>query len=355
MSIGIQSTEISLIKAATCVVPFIFRADPPVPPRLTWKSSVNTSIPTRQIMSTWQDSTALPSDAYSAVRDWGSNDGHGPYGHLNSSIVYDSLDVDFDLWWNIIGYSVHTNNLDEVIAVKYNFDLYYTLNIPTGWNSPTYPDGVCIRNVTCKNLANEDVEIWNYDSVDLSETSLTTTLLFPSNSEITSNQPDRWMYFSDVFNLTTDWIPTTGVTDSTVRYGYATIVLGCQNNNSNTGPFTEYHRPDFDIQPMIYGSVAFPYGRYTSSNVTASEIVHNTGGDITDPPEATISYSDTDALMGESVTITPTVAGLSSPVFSVNTGSSLPAGLTLNPSTGVISGTPSEAFDADVTIKCVSG
>jgi hypothetical protein len=64
--------------------------------------------------------------------------------------------------------------------------------------------------------------------------------------------------------------------------------------------------------------------------------------------------ANTDATAGVAVTITPTVDLWSGGVFSITAGS-LPAGMSLNTTTGVISGTPQTALNAQLTIRYSTG
>ena len=64
--------------------------------------------------------------------------------------------------------------------------------------------------------------------------------------------------------------------------------------------------------------------------------------------------ANTDATAGVAVTITPTVDLWSGGVFSITAGS-LPAGMDLNTTTGVISGTPQTVLNAQLTIRYSTG
>ena len=64
--------------------------------------------------------------------------------------------------------------------------------------------------------------------------------------------------------------------------------------------------------------------------------------------------ANTDATAGVATTITPTVDLWSGGVFSIESGS-LPAGMSLDPVTGVISGTPQTALNASVTVRYSTG
>jgi hypothetical protein len=64
--------------------------------------------------------------------------------------------------------------------------------------------------------------------------------------------------------------------------------------------------------------------------------------------------ANTDATAGVATTITPTVDLWSGGVFSIESGS-LPAGMTLDPVTGVISGTPQTQSKSNLTIRYSTG
>ncbi|MDA7586101.1 putative Ig domain-containing protein [Luminiphilus sp.] len=64
--------------------------------------------------------------------------------------------------------------------------------------------------------------------------------------------------------------------------------------------------------------------------------------------------ANTQATAGVATTVTPTVSLWSGGVFSIESGS-LPAGMSLDPVTGVISGTPQTALNASVTVRYSTG
>jgi hypothetical protein len=90
----------------------------------------------------------------------------------------------------------------------------------------------------------------------------------------------------------------------------------------------------------------------TGGDVDTDTFTPSASGQTTTP--LAVSYPPGEGIVGTAFSLSPTVQGASGTVsFRVASGT-LPAGLTLNTATGVISGTPTQAVTQTVTVEATT-
>ena len=123
----------------------------------------------------------------------------------------------------------------------------------------------------------------------------------------------------------------------------------CTNLNRVT--FNETVAPTINISSFDNSSGAIGYYPYGSTSYTETTFSGNVFGKLTMVSTTTITSTLTaSATVGSAFTYTITGAGGSGNYTNTFTATSLPAGLTLKPLTGVISGTPTSAGTASIVI-----